>query len=157
VSFPVTDGDVPIVLWTHGTQGFVDACGSTAQGLSGGAGNLFLATLGYAVAAPDYLGMNGWGEPSGFLHPYIAPEPKAVASLDAVRAARGLRLCGLLRLGAERRALTPETSLPGAARPVFPSEFARRRGACRVRACGPSASRGSRDHSDTRCRSGPAP
>ena len=52
VSSPVTAGAVLIVLWTHGTQGFVDACGATAQVLAGGVGNLFLATLGYAVAAP---------------------------------------------------------------------------------------------------------
>ena len=38
------------------------------------------------VAAPDYLGMNGFGAPAEALHPYIVAEPTAVASLDAVRA-----------------------------------------------------------------------
>jgi hypothetical protein len=46
-----------------------------------------------AVAAPDYLGMNGLGAPAGFLHPYVVPEPTAVASLDSARA--------LIRLAAD--------------------------------------------------------
>lgn len=77
---------VPMLAWTHGTTGFTDACAPTALGFEGAAWPIVFAALGYAVAAPDYLGMNGFGEPAGFLHPYLEPEPTAVATLDALRA-----------------------------------------------------------------------
>jgi hypothetical protein len=48
---------------------------------------MLFAAQGFVVAAPDYLGMNGFGEDAGFLHPYLVPEATAVASLDAARAA----------------------------------------------------------------------
>ena len=87
-SFPVLEEEeeVPTVAWFHGTSGFTDECAPTAMGLEGALGNILLSTLGYAVIAPDYLGMNGWGEPAGFLHPYVVAEPTAVASLDSLRA-----------------------------------------------------------------------
>ncbi len=88
ISFPEVDvaQTVPTVLWTHPTMGFRDECAPTAQGLAGVAANLLVSSQGYAVAAPDYLGMAGWGEPSGRLHPWVVPEPTAIASLDALRA-----------------------------------------------------------------------
>jgi len=88
VSFPIVDEPtvVPTVAWLHGTTGFADACAPTALGLEGAAGNLILSSLGYAVTAPDYLGMNGWGEASTFVHPYVVAEPTAVASLDSIPA-----------------------------------------------------------------------
>ncbi len=88
VSFPVLEeeAEVPAIAWLHGTSGFTDECAPTAMGLEGAMGNILLSTLGYAVIAPDYLGMNGWGEPAGFLHPYVVAEPTAVASLDSLRA-----------------------------------------------------------------------
>lgn len=88
VSFPIVEEPtvVPVVAWLHGTTGFADACAPTALGLEGSAGNLILSSLGYAVTAPDYLGMNGWGAPSTFVHPYVVAEPTAVASLDSIRA-----------------------------------------------------------------------
>ena len=67
-------------------MGVIDACGPTGLGLVGAAYPMLMASAGFAVAAPDYLGMNGWGEASDQIHPYIIPEPTAVASLDAVRA-----------------------------------------------------------------------
>ncbi|MEC8378710.1 MAG: lipase family protein [Myxococcota bacterium] len=76
----------PPLLWTHPTTGFTDSCAPTAQGLEGAGFPILWAALGYAVAAPDYIGMAGWGEPSGMLHPYIVAEPTAVASLDSIRA-----------------------------------------------------------------------
>ncbi len=87
VSFPVGAGEVPTFAWLHGTTGFTDACAPSAMGLEGGAFNLLFASLGYVVVAPDYLGMNGFGEPAPFLHPYLVPEVAALGSLDAVRAA----------------------------------------------------------------------
>ncbi|HNH47460.1 MAG TPA: lipase family protein [Myxococcota bacterium] len=45
-----------------------------------------LAGMGYAVAAPDYLGQNGFGEEATDRHPYLVAEATAVASLDSLRA-----------------------------------------------------------------------
>jgi len=87
-SFPVLDepAEVPSIAWLHGTTGFTDPCAPTNLGLEGAVGNILLSSLGFAVVAPDYLGMNGWGDPAGFLHPYVVAEPTAVASLDSLRA-----------------------------------------------------------------------
>ncbi len=77
-----------IIMLLHGTMGFTDGCGSTndsgMQVLSA-----LLASFGYVVVAPDYLGLRTDGE-TGFLHPYLAGQPTAIASLDAVRAAQRL-------------------------------------------------------------------
>ncbi len=81
---------VPSLLWLHPTMGFSDACAPTALGLEGAAFPILFASMGFAVAAPDYLGMAGWGEPSAELHPYVVAEPTAVASLDGLRAAAKL-------------------------------------------------------------------
>lgn len=78
-------GELPVAMWTHGTTGFSDKCGPTASA-EGGFAPLLMAALGVIAVAPDYLGMNGWGAPSGMLHPYIVPEPTAIASLDSLRA-----------------------------------------------------------------------
>jgi hypothetical protein len=89
VAFP-TGGPVearPTVLWAHGTTGFSDMCAPTHASMPEGFGiPAVLAGLGFVTVAPDYLGMNGWGDPSGFVHPYIVPEPTAIASLDSLRA-----------------------------------------------------------------------
>lgn len=87
VAFP-TGGEPqerPTVLWAHGTTGFTDKCAPTAT-QDGFGIPAVLAGLGFVTVAPDYLGMNGWGAPSGFVHPYIVPEPTAIASLDSLRA-----------------------------------------------------------------------
>ncbi len=84
----VDDGtSFPVVVWPHGTSGFNDACAPSAGGMEESGFSLIFSSMGYAVVAPDYLGMNGFGEPSGMLHPYMVPEATAVASLDALRAA----------------------------------------------------------------------
>lgn len=87
VAFPMGDAAVerPTVLWAHGTTGFTDMCAPTAT-QDGFGIPAVLAGLGFVTVAPDYLGMNGWGEPAGFIHPYIVPEPTAIASLDSLRA-----------------------------------------------------------------------
>ncbi|MEO8874589.1 MAG: lipase family protein [Polyangiaceae bacterium] len=92
VAFPTegaaqTSYDTLLVL--HGTAGFTDSCApsndpSTAPLLAA------LASLGYIVVAPDYIGLRGLEGPTGFLHPYLVGEPTAIASLDAVRAAQKL-------------------------------------------------------------------
>lgn len=80
-------GSVPLLIAPHGTSGFTDACAPSAGGLAENGFDIIFAAMGYAVAAPDYLGMNGFGAPSGTLHPYLVPESTAVATLDAARAA----------------------------------------------------------------------
>lgn len=88
ISFPDVPEpkDVPLLLYAHPTMGFTDECAPSAGSIEGLAGAVVFGAQGMAVATPDYLGMNGFGDPAGFLHPYIAPEPTAVASLDSVRA-----------------------------------------------------------------------
>lgn len=86
VVLPKGAGSVPTLLWNHPTVGFTDACAPSAAGLEGAAFPILFASTGLAVAAPDYLGMNGYGAPSTQLHPYIIAEPTAIASLDNVRA-----------------------------------------------------------------------
>lgn len=91
VTLPVeVESAAPPLLWTHPTTGFTDECAPSAQGLEGAGFPILWAALGYAVSAPDYLGMAGWGEASNMLHPYILAEPTAVASLDSLRAMENL-------------------------------------------------------------------
>lgn len=80
---------LPTLLFLHGTSGFTDGCGPSvddeAATLAAG-----LASIGYVVVAPDYLGLKGADPETGFPHPYLVGEATAIASLDAVRALRGL-------------------------------------------------------------------
>ena len=87
----------PVMLVLHGTAGFNDSCspsGGIADDALGGFqdGTVLLlslfASFGYVVVAPDYIGLKSLGAPTGFLHPYLVAEPTAIASLDAVRAAK---------------------------------------------------------------------
>lgn len=94
VSSPKT---FPVLLILHGTAGFTDACSPSAGvaddalgGFTDGTALLLslFASLGYVAVAPDYIGLKSLGAPTGFLHPYLVAEPTAIASLDAVRAAK---------------------------------------------------------------------
>ena len=91
-AWPIGDGPFPILIVTHGTTGYSDACAPSRiamddplapDALIAGA----LATFGYVVVSTDYLGMKSMGAPSTERHPYIVGEPTAIASLDAGRAA----------------------------------------------------------------------
>lgn len=82
---------LPMLLWTHPTVGFSDSCAPTAIGLAGAALPVLLASQGYVVAAPDYVGMNGWGAGSDRPHPWAVAEPTALASLDMARATIALQ------------------------------------------------------------------
>jgi len=85
-------GKVDILVVLHGTSGFTDKC-APSNVKDTRALVAALAALGYAVVAPDYIGQRAVGGPTGFLHPYLAGQPTAIASLDAVRAvARRLAL-----------------------------------------------------------------
>jgi dienelactone hydrolase len=88
----------PLLAYLHGTGGFSDGCSPsnelvTPVAISG------IASFGFVVVAPDYLGLKGMGEPSTQIHPYLVAEPTAIASLDSVRAARRL-LAGALPVAA---------------------------------------------------------
>lgn len=97
MAYPEGSGTYPILLVLHGTAGFNDACapskGAADDALGGFADatsallSLF-ASFGYIAVAPDYIGLKSLGTPTGFLHPYLVGEPTAIASLDAVRAAK---------------------------------------------------------------------
>lgn len=78
--------DFPSLLYLHPSTGFDDFCAPSGRDLTWAGVPLVLAGLGYAVAAPDYLGQNGFGAEAEEWHPYLAAEPTAVASLDSVRA-----------------------------------------------------------------------
>lgn len=93
------DPGAPVLLLLHGTSGFTDGCG-TALELGWQALAAYFASLGYVVVAPDYIGLRMDDEETGFPHPYLAGEPTAIASLDAVRA-------GLAHLDAVAPALCP--------------------------------------------------
>ena len=86
-AFPIGPAPMerPVVVWAHGTSGFSDMCAPTADPL-GFQIPLILAAKGFVSVSPDYIGMNGWGAPSGQLHPYVVPEPTAIAVLDSARA-----------------------------------------------------------------------
>jgi len=78
--------EVPSVIFAHGTTGFIDACAPSAGRLEDMAGAILIAAQGFAVVSPDYIGMNGFGEPAAELHPYLVAEPAAVGALDSARA-----------------------------------------------------------------------
>lgn len=88
-------GDEPkdIILLLHGTSGFTDACAATDE-LEYQALAALIASFGFVVVAPDYIGLNAVSE-TGFLHPYLVGQAAAISSIDAVR--------GAMRLGAEER------------------------------------------------------
>ena len=94
VAFPDSAGTFPVVSILHGTApGFADACApstdETIDGEATGTGVL-LASFGYIIIAPDYIGLKSMGEPSTEVHPYLIAEPTAISVLDMMRAARNL-------------------------------------------------------------------
>ena len=72
------------LLFLHGTVGFSDDCAPSASA-EGRLMASVLASMGYTIVAPDFIGLKSMGEPTGFLHPYLVGQPTAVASLDALR------------------------------------------------------------------------
>ena len=80
---------LPVVLWAHGTTGVARGCAPSNLDtvLSSGAmpAQNLVIEAGWAIVAPDYLGLGGEGK-----HPYLVGRPSAQSSLDAVRAARQL-------------------------------------------------------------------
>ncbi len=88
VVLPRRDGQVPLLVWHHATVGVADLCAPTATGALGvGLALVWAGRLGAAVAAPDYLGLEGYGAPGPQMHPFMVHEPVAISSLDMARAA----------------------------------------------------------------------
>jgi hypothetical protein len=97
VAFPDTQGEplsAQTLLWLHPTVGFSDTCAPTASGIEHTVPLMIGASQGHIVVAPDYLGMAGFGAPSGMLHPYVVAEPTAVSALDAYRGMKDLATSG---------------------------------------------------------------
>ncbi len=86
IVFPEGITDAPVIMWLHPTMGFTDECAPTAVGVIGAAYPAVLASLGFIVVAPDYLGMRGWTGESEDLHAYVGSEPTAILSIDSLRA-----------------------------------------------------------------------
>ena len=78
------DEPVDVMVVLHGTSGFNDMCAPSEDAAGKGLAALF-ASWGYLVIAPDYIGLKGDEEMTGFLHPYLVGQATAIASLDAVR------------------------------------------------------------------------
>ncbi len=76
----------PVALLLHGYAGAWDACAPSADDLIGPAQPALLASQGFAVIAPDYIGMNGTGFPSTAPHAPLVGEQVAIGSWDAMRA-----------------------------------------------------------------------
>ncbi|MBI5525501.1 MAG: hypothetical protein HY897_04140 [Deltaproteobacteria bacterium] len=89
-------GDLPLVAYEHGTSGFSDPC-APSRTLMGQGQIAILASLGFVVVAPDYVGMTGFGDASTAPHAYVVGEQAAIGSWDAVRA--GEKLLSKLKTG----------------------------------------------------------
>lgn len=74
------------VSFTHGTELFKGDAPSVAQDVWGSAPAIIYASAGFAAVAPDYLGL-GVGPGT---HPWMDLPSETTASLDMLRAARGL-------------------------------------------------------------------
>jgi len=81
---PAGAAALPTLTVLHGTSGFMDGCGATAD-TSIGALASAIASTGYVVIVPDYIGLKATQPATGFLHPYFVGQATAIASLDAVR------------------------------------------------------------------------
>ncbi len=85
-----TASDVfPLMIYFHGSAGLNDSC-APSGGLGDYLVSMALASMGYVVVTPDYLGLRSMGAPSEELHAYVLGEPTAITSLDSARAARRL-------------------------------------------------------------------
>ncbi len=85
----VQSKDFPMSLFLHGTTGFADVCAPGREG-SGQLEAALLASQGFIAVAPDYIGLNSFGDASTARHAYLGGEQVAIGSWDALRAARQL-------------------------------------------------------------------
>jgi len=92
IAVPDKDETFPVLSVLHGTAGLCDACAPTLDTSLEGPGGVaaLLASFGYIVVFPDYIGLKSMGAPSEELHSYLVGEPTAIASLDMIRAVPNL-------------------------------------------------------------------
>ena len=97
LAFPANSGvqkgqTFPLAMVFHGTTGYSDSCAPTHPDnfLEGPAYAAIIAAQGYIVVAPDYIGLNGFGEASTTPHGYTVGEQLAVGNWDALRAGEEL-------------------------------------------------------------------
>lgn len=95
VSVPVKASGAasPVLAYQHGTT-FIDAEAPSNHAVADEVA-VVLASLGYSVVAPDYV---GYGTSKGAPHPYLQAAPTAAAMVDALTAAQTWR----------RRTATPD-------------------------------------------------
>ncbi|MFD3506983.1 lipase family protein [Nocardia sp. NPDC058666] len=75
-----------VVAWDHPTMGLAGHCGiTTSRGVQEQAIMQAFLDRGWAVVAPDYLGLS---PNSTFPHPYLHTRTEATSTIDLVRAAR---------------------------------------------------------------------
>ncbi|MEC3920165.1 lipase family protein [Nocardia sp. CDC160] len=82
---PAPRGGWPVVAWDHGSRGLDPSCGITAYPGPDAEIVRRFVDLGYAVVAPDYVGL---GPGTVGPHPYQHGRTEATATIDLVRAAR---------------------------------------------------------------------
>lgn len=78
-----TQGRLPLVVYEHGTVAAKTGAPSFLRGTEGRLAPFFFASDGFAVVAPDYLGLGT----SPDRHPYTHAASEASATLDMMRAA----------------------------------------------------------------------
>jgi pimeloyl-ACP methyl ester carboxylesterase len=81
---PVGTAPLPTLTVLHGTSGFMDGCGASSDTTVGALASA-IASTGFVVVVPDYIGLKATTPATGFLHPYFVGQATAIASLDAVR------------------------------------------------------------------------
>lgn len=108
VVFPVgSDGGLRLVTWLHGTMVYRYEAASVSEASPDRIVAFAFASAGYAVAAPDYLGL---GIGPGF-HPYDDFPSTVTASADALRATRAL--AGQMEHGLDSKVLVTGFSQGG--------------------------------------------
>lgn len=92
IAVPDKTATFPVLSVLHGTAGLCDACTPSSDTSLEGPGGVaaLLASFGYIVVAPDYIGLKSMGTPSESLHSYLVGEPTAIASLDMIRSVPNL-------------------------------------------------------------------
>ncbi|WP_067533669.1 lipase family protein [Nocardia crassostreae] len=90
---PAPAGGWPIMAYDHGTSGLGPGCGGMSGPDPVSSQNTdnrirYLLSRGFAVAAPDYLGLGLFDTGP---HPYLELRTEATATIDMVKAARAAR------------------------------------------------------------------
>ena len=84
-----TSGDLPVLVWGHGTSGFARDCSPSLQEDPMAAGSMYVGDevmrRGWVLVAPDFPGVGADGE-----QPYLIGEGAGRTMLDAGRAVREL-------------------------------------------------------------------